>query len=127
MFSFTHLSVKLGEWSVTTVHASTGGEGTFRRRGHGLTFGSVAAPRHLPAQSAAVLGGRAWRNGRNEIQTKDEPTVSPAVHGALLLTYPQATAGAHGAARLSPVLVDGGDADGAAKARTAVLNTDVLV
>lgn len=29
----------------------------------------------------------------------------------LLLTYAQSTAGAHGAARLSPVLGDGGDAD----------------
>lgn len=44
-----------------------------------------------------------------------------------VLTYAQPAAGAHGAARLRPVLGDGGDADGAAEARPALLNTDVLV
>lgn len=43
------------------------------------------------------------------------------------LTYSQAAAGAHGASRLRPVLGDGGDADGAAEAGAALLNTDVLV
>lgn len=43
------------------------------------------------------------------------------------LTDSQSATGAHGAARLSPVLGDGGDADGAAKAGAALLNTDVLV
>lgn len=43
------------------------------------------------------------------------------------LTYAQSAAGAHGAARLAPVLRDGGDADGAAEACAALLNTDTLV
>lgn len=45
----------------------------------------------------------------------------------LLLTYAQSAAGAHGATWLGPVLGDGGDADRSAEARTALLNTDVLV
>lgn len=47
--------------------------------------------------------------------------------GLPVLTYAQSAAGAHGAARLGPVLGDGGDADRPAEARAALLNTDVLV
>jgi len=49
------------------------------------------------------------------------------LHELLLLTYAQSAAGAHGAARLAPVLGDGGDADRTAESCTALLNTDVLV
>lgn len=52
---------------------------------------------------------------------------SERFYGLLLLTYAQSAAGAHGAARLGPVLGDGGDADRTAESSTVVLNTDVLV
>lgn len=52
--------------------------------------------------------------------------VTRALRGGLVLTDTQSAAGAHGAARLRPVLGDGGDADGTAEAGAALLNTDVL-
>jgi len=136
--AFTDLSVKLGERSVAAVHASAGGQRALGGRGHGLPLGPVAAAGQLSAQGAAVLGGGAWAE-RTEEDSSERVHASggraggaDAVLGAggrvlRLLTYAQSAAGAHGAARLAAVLGDGGDADGAAEAGAALLNTDVLV
>lgn len=65
---FTDLSVELRQRGIAAVHASAGGQGALGGRGHGLPLGAVAASRQLPAQSAAVLGGRACREEEEKMR-----------------------------------------------------------
>lgn len=64
--------------------------------------------------------GRKMKSGRESGRVRECDWPAP-------LTDSQSAAGAHGAARLRPVLGDRGDADGAAEAGAALLDTDVLV
>lgn len=68
LFVLTDLSVKLWERSVTTVHSSSWGQGALWRGGHGLMFGPVASSGQVPAQSAAVLRGWAWKKEEDRLR-----------------------------------------------------------
>lgn len=88
-----------------------------------------SSPPTAPCAERCRSGRRSLRRAGNgeEGEEEEEGEAEPTGAPPLLLTDAQTAAGAHGAAWLSPVLGDGGDADRAAEAGAALLDTDVLV